>query len=700
MIKDLNVLLDKNAFIEKFNEHSFMSKESFFIFDDLNPKKIYFNLNLLNFINIINAINYFTQKDTDKFATILNQLGINFSWVEMEGMKNTVSVILLTPKTSALYNYISTHGGVGIENKEYKAKAIKYCNHFLKGTTDYGYCYEDFSVSYLSSMIGKDSFKIIPNVMYYIKDELGEKLKGLNLVNIPGKYKIYKSPEISKYEGYNETDFFILMLKTVEIPTNYNFKNIKIKDLKINNENNNIILQENMIYIFEIKVSLDTFIKKMKDIVKDQKMFKHALQNVKIKDNYPFAKNFVNVLMCDNNLIFDKEKLEKNVLRLKNKNLVYSGFQLGITYLNQLNNNIRDLHDEIDSLKGTNAIQNDEIKELKLQNTNHIDKIEELELQNTKQNNEIKELKLQNTNQNNEIKELKLQNTNHIDKIKELELQNTKQKKQIKKLNEKIDNLEEKNIVMKEQNKCLNTRLDTLENDLAKIKMLLNIDNIVKEKNKLQIIKSNTKIDNAKLCEMCLKLLENVFEDGSISIYSLLKGENKSLLNKNTLEPVFKCFESILEDMIKFCKPLLYSMVEYLLDSEVKIDDILEVKDFLLEKILKDDACSSYYKGLKNLLFGIDVKNSYEIFKSHEQSKINYILKLVGFVEIFDRCQNIQNIEKKLQGTILYIILNFFDNEKLNSLLDKVEDDDDNNNRSFMMILIISLNPNNTNLNY
>ena len=57
----------------------------------------------------------------------------------------------------------------------------------------------------------------------------------------------------------------------MEIPTNYNFKNIKIKDLKINNENNNIILQENMIYIFEIKVSLDTFIKKMKDIVKDQK---------------------------------------------------------------------------------------------------------------------------------------------------------------------------------------------------------------------------------------------------------------------------------------------------------------------------------------------------------------------------------------------------------------------------------------------
>ena len=322
--------------------------------------------------------------------------------------------------------------------------------------------------------------------------------------------------------------------------------------------------------------------------------------------------------------------------------------------------------------KGTNAIQNNKIKELELQNTNQIGKIKELELQNTKQNNEIKELKLQNS----------------------------KQKKQIKKLNEKIDNLEEKNSVMKEQNKYLNKRLDTLENDLALIKDLLKIDNTVKEKNKLQIIKSNTKIDNGKLYDLCLKLLENVFEDESISIYSLLKGENKSLLNKKTLEPVFKCFESILEEMIKCCKPLLYAMVEYLFDGEVKINDILEVKDFLLEKILKDDTCSPYYKGLKNLLFGINIKNSCEIFKSHEQSKINYILKLAGFVEIFDRCQNIQNIEKKLQGTILYIILNFFDNEKLNSLLDKVEDDDDNNNRAFMMILISSINPNYTNLYY
>ena len=52
----------------------------------------------------------------------------------------------------------------------------------------------------------------------------------------------------------------------------------------------------------------------------------------------------------------------------------------------------------------------------------------------------------------------------------------------------------------------------------------------------------------------------------------------------------------------------------------------------------------------------------------------------------------------KLQGAILYIILNFCDNEKLNSLWNKVNDNDDDNNRDFMIILISSLNPNNVDL--
>ena len=44
LIKDLKDLLDKNAFIEKFNDHTFIKKESFEIFDKLNPTKKYLRL--------------------------------------------------------------------------------------------------------------------------------------------------------------------------------------------------------------------------------------------------------------------------------------------------------------------------------------------------------------------------------------------------------------------------------------------------------------------------------------------------------------------------------------------------------------------------------------------------------------------------------------------------------------------------------
>ena len=69
---------------------------------------------------------------------------------------------------------------------------------------------------------------------------------------------------------------------------------------------------------------------------------------------------------------------------------------------------------------------------------------------------------------------------------------------------------------------------------------------------------------------------------------------------------------------------------------------------------------------------------------------------MVGFIEIFDACQNIKDIEieMRLQGAILYIILNLCDNKKWNSLAKQLDDNDDNNRR-FMITLISSLNPNN-----
>ena len=137
-------------------------------------------------------------------------------------------------------------------------------------------------------------------------------------------------------------------------------------------------------------------------------------------------------------------------------------------------------------------------------------------------------------------------------------------------------------------------------------------------------------------------------------------------------------------------------MVISLINEKDNVNNASEVRKLLTKKIKNNDACSPYYKALTNLLFGIEDDDTCEIFKTLEKSKINYIRKLVGFIEIFDACQNIKDIEieMRLQGAILYIILNLCDNKKWNSLAKQLDDNDDNNRR-FMITLISSLNPNN-----
>lgn len=233
LIKDMNALISKNAFIKKFNEHSFLTTESFCIFDYLDPLKIHLNLNLINFINIINAIHSFIPNDSVKLAEILDKLGINFSWIKRT--EQSIDIILLTPKSSILYNYLSTHGICGIENKEYSDKVKEFIQDIEKNGFDYGYCYEDLSTSHLIESMGEDSFKVHPNVMYYIKKDVALKLVKLNLVKIPESYKIANSLEDGKiYSGFDETDLFISMFKNIEIERNFNFRDILKGDLKVN----------------------------------------------------------------------------------------------------------------------------------------------------------------------------------------------------------------------------------------------------------------------------------------------------------------------------------------------------------------------------------------------------------------------------------------------------------------------------------
>ena len=636
LINDMKTLINKNTFIKKFNDHCFFEKDSFDIFDKLKSTKTYFILNLLNFINIINAISSFSGKNNVMFAEILNQIGINFSWVLREEGKYFVDVVLLTPKSPTLYNYLSTHGNLGIE-KEYKNMVKNYCVYNEKYKLDNGYCYEDLSVSHLIGLMGENSFETCPNVMYYIKNNVAKDLIKLDLVEIPKPYILANPPDKDKYSGYNETDFIIHMLKTVEIESNINFREIVNHELKV--EKNKIILEKDKNYIFEIKVQVKDIIEKFKKIEAHQNRFIHALKKVKVNKDYAFTKTeFKSILMCDHNPIEVQLRADKSDSVLKNKNLIYSGVQVGITFVNTLNNNIRGLNKKIEG-------QNEEIVALNK-------KIEG-------QNEEIFTLKGQNESQSEEI------------------------------------------VALKEKNKDLTKKIDALSENWDSLKDFLFGKNNRKDNtvvNNDKEIESKNKMNCENAYKVSLKFLDNVFKDKLTSICSIVKEGHKELLCEGTFEAVFRCFEIILEELKKIEDDLLCAKVESFLNCKENILAQILIENILFKKIEKGDSCSLYYKAIKDLLFWTDGKDNREKIHSLDQSQKDYIIKLVGFIEIYEKNQNITEVESKLQGALLYIILNFLDCEKLLTFVAD-ETKDNINERNIIKTLISSLISNSSNIN-
>lgn len=187
-----------------------------------------------------------------------------------------------------------------------------------------------------------------------------------------------------------------------------------------------------------------------------------------------------------------------------------------------------------------------------------------------------------------------------------------------------------------------------------------------------------------------------MLKDKSLSIRIIFEDKDRLILIKENFEAVFKCFELILEEMLKNCDNLLYFKIAGFIDGNKDVSTASKIEKLLSEKIKEGNACSIYYEGLKCLLFGLNDKTGCEIlnmFNNDDQRKKNYIKELLGFIEIFENNQNINDIEMKLQGAILFIILNLLDEKRLGSVSDEVNKNNESI-RNIMKILICSVNPN------
>ena len=79
------------------------------------------------------------------------------------------------------------------------------------------------------------------------------------------------------------------------------------------------------------------------------------------------------------------------------------------------------------------------------------------------------------------------------------------------------------------------------------------------------------------------------------------------------------------------------------------------------------------------------------VLNTLDEKKKYYIKQLIEFIEIFENNQNIENIEMKMQGAILFIMLKLYDDKKLISIFDEVNKTNENV-RNIIKIIISSLN--------
>jgi len=345
LIIDLNNLINECAIINKFNDITVLTPNFFEIFEEINVKKFLLTINLLNYLNIINGIWSYTKGKIDEFMSILKELGICLSYVKRDNKKNDeeIDIVLLTPKSPVIYNYISTYGELGFVNTDFKKIAKEYCEWDEKYNFDTGFCFEDLATLYLCDTLDKDNFIIFPNVTYFIKNEYAESLIKLNLIEIPKSYKVCSSKN-KDFKGYNEIDFIIQMKNDVKIEENYNFNQIIDGDLK--KEDKVIILEKDMTYVFEIKKKVEDMFQKIEHVDKVQDRYIEAYKNAKCNKNPLFSiSKYKKILVCDQNYAQTKKKiLEK---KLNNKNIIYSNPQVGITSLLRMNKNFKNLNREM-----------------------------------------------------------------------------------------------------------------------------------------------------------------------------------------------------------------------------------------------------------------------------------------------------------------------------------------------------------------
>ena len=615
-IEEVKMLLNNEVIIKKIVDFEFFTKEDFQINKDKLPSKLPFIINIYNYINILNAFLFYSENDIPLFHDLLKKIGAKFSFIH-RGTENIVDFGFLTNLSGNIHPYILSRGETGFEDSELRDFAQKF---YQSNKQDLGHLFEGANKTYLLNQIQEKNYIELPKVIYYLNKNSVKKLFDKQIFSNPKDYSLKDTkPDGGSFSGFNEFDLCFKMKNDIKIDQNNNFNLVKLSDQDVikqydHQSNNKIEFKKDIIYFIEVKSNPSELAsnKTIKDIKEKAETFIQFYNN----NVYGVLKE-ENANNYENIFICNKNRDEvAKVSEGKNIKMLYSDKYISLNAISSLNTSIYNLNIKNESLK----------KDVEL-------------------------LKKENILQGNEIKDLNTFKQNQENNIKELNEQMGKKDNDIKALNETISKMQTQLTELKLNYKSLqttNAELTTPKDNYLRLVNLLD----------------NTAISKDLLILYAKKIFQN---DNNFSTKNI--NFIAYLFNECGLE-----FSKFSDDCIILTNQIISGSISASLNLENE-GLKLSLMDYF-EKRIKDSHFPTYFKSLKDMIFGVQIENNHNNLKMYlTADNIENVITVIRNLLVMEEEYQKELIELKFSTTLLNIARNHYKEKQfLNIIEGKYED--------------------------
>lgn len=536
---------------------------------DINP---IFTLNLLNVIMIVNFVWNATKKNIDLFHKILLDLNLMFSYV-LKNNDGEIGFALLATVPVHFYELIAEKG-----KKCFKGD-YSFNNEFLsfdRNIAQIGLVYQENTIVQLNSMLNEKQTEA-PNIMYFLCKEICTELYEKSVFNLPKNFlDLEYKLDFCDY-GIKEIDYSFILTDDIKIQENliFNkvFENSQTSYFINTNSNESVLTLNKDTNIFvEIKSKLES-----KDaitkLIDTSDLFSQAYTNLAFDSiEQKFSKQKIEYyLLYDtkrNDAFPILQKLEKEDQKIKNTKVVYNSGYVQIASIVSLQNQIREMNDKMDKMKGEMKEREENIKNSLKQEKNKMS--QEMKNSLEQEKNKMKE----EMNKEMEIRMKRIENKMSINqKVFEFKLQH---KIDLKTIQDKLVNIKGVKDLLKFAS--MNVYYTNL---CQKILEIDNDNNIIMTTDKVigKFLKSQDEIK--EVFNLISLLDKKISEKKFVAPYyeafkSILTGPN---WNSKFTPESFKCFDAFSKNNFK---EIIVQILKYIVVLEY--DE--ELENYFFEAIL------------------------------------------------------------------------------------------------------------------